>query len=226
MAVQLVVFDMAGTTVDDTVNGIPLVAVAMQEAFRKHGLDVSIDQVNNVRGTEKKNAIQNILQRMNILEMDNLVDAIFIDFKDSLNSHLKFINKEIPGTSHVFKSLRSKGIHISVGSGFPHSVVETIVEHLRWKGLVDYVSSAEKEGHGRPNPAMIHAAMTYCGVKDIRSVVKVGDTRADVQEGKNAGCWTVSVLTGTQSRESLETEKPDFIINSIADLLDVLSQIE
>lgn len=236
MAVQLVVFDMAGTTVDDSVNGLPLVAVAMQEAFRKHGQEVSIDKVNEVRGMEKKNAIKNVLLALRkesqgeVIEAnfqeEDLVDAIFKDFKESLNTYLAFIDKEIPGTSETFRILRSKGVKISVGSGFPHSVVETIVKNLGWVGMIDYVSSAEKEGHGRPHPAMIHAAMKCCSVEDVRSVVKVGDTKMDVQEGRNAGCWTVSVLTGTQSEEYLRDSKPDFIIGSVADLPSVLSQIE
>ncbi|XP_020892152.1 uncharacterized protein LOC110231471 [Exaiptasia diaphana] len=223
MAVELVVFDMAGTTVDDSVDGVPLVAVAMQEGFKMHGLDISLTQVNKVRGMEKKEAIKNVLT--NLGQTESEVDDIFVDFKKSLNSHLQFINKEIPETSNVFKELRSNGVKVSVGSGFPHSVVETIVENLHWSGLVDYVSSAEKVGHGRPNPAMIHAAMKHCGVEDVHSVVKVGDTKADIQEGKNAGCWTVAVLTGTQTRHDLENVKPDFIIDSIANLFDVLAQI-
>lgn len=224
MAVKLVVFDMAGTTVDDSVDGVPLVAVAMQEGFKMHGLDVSLTEVNKVRGMEKREAIKHVL--LNRGQMDTKVDEIFVEFKKSLNSHLQFINKEIPGTSDIFKKLRSHGMKVSVGSGFPHSVVETIVKNLHWVDLVDYVSSAEKVGHGRPNPAMIHAAMKYCGVEDVHTVVKVGDTKADIEEGKNAGCWTVGVLTGTQSRHVLENAKPEFIIDSVADLFDVLKQID
>jgi phosphonatase-like hydrolase len=237
MAVKLVVFDMAGTTVDDSINGLPLVAVGMQEAFRKHGLEVSLDKVNEFRGMEKKDAIKNVLQVLrnqqsqcdysaSKVQEDDLVNAIFKDFKESLNSHLQFIDKEIPGTSETFRILKSKGVKISVGSGFPHSVVEEIVNNLGWEGMVDYVSSAEREGHGRPNPAMIHAAMKYCCVEEVRSVVKVGDTKMDVQEGRNAGCWTVAVLTGTQSEECLKDLKPDFIIDSVVNLPSVLSQIE
>lgn len=225
MAVQLVVFDMAGTTVDDTINGVPLVAVAMQEGFKHHGLVVGIDEVNQIRGMEKKDAIRTLLMNIQHPDKNNLIEPVFADFKKSLNSHLQFIKKEIPGTSDVFRKLRSNGIKVAVGSGFPHSVVETIVQNLEWTEIVDYVSSAEREGHGRPHPVMIHAAMKYCGVQDVRCVVKVGDTKADIQEGRNAGCWTVAVLTGTQTRQDLEDAKSDFIIDSIAKLFDVLSQI-
>lgn len=225
MAAQLVVFDMAGTTVDDTINGLPLVAVAMQEALKKHSIDVSVDEINKVRGMEKKDAIKTLLSNIHHPDKNQLIEPVFADFKSSLNSHLQFINKEIPGTSDVFKKLRSNGIKVAVGSGFPHAVVEAIAYNLQWTEIVDYLSSAEKEGHGRPHPAMIQAAMNYCGIQDIRCVVKVGDTKADISEGRNAGCWTVAVLTGTQSRQDLESAGPDFIIDSVANLFDVLAQI-
>mmetsp|Transcript_58021 Transcript_58021/g.188849 ORF Transcript_58021/g.188849 Transcript_58021/m.188849 type:complete len:139 (+) Transcript_58021:339-755(+) len=65
---------------------------------------------------------------------------------------------------------------------------------------------------------MVTAAMERCGVTDPRRVVKVGDTVVDVEEGRNAGVFTVSVLTGTQSRDKLAAAGPDCIIPSVADL--------
>ncbi|KAJ7379746.1 hypothetical protein OS493_014153 [Desmophyllum pertusum] len=220
--IKLLVFDLAGTTVDDSVEGVPLVTVAMRESFKKHGYDIDADVVNKYRGMEKKDAIQCILNEHNSSQNID-VEVIFRDFKYFLNKHLSSIKNEIPGTSEVFRKLKSTGIKIAVCSGFPHSVVESIVSTLDWTGLVDYLSSAEKAGHGRPHPAMILSAMKFFDISDPRTVIKVGDTKVDVHEGKNAGCWTVSVLTGTQSREYIEASNPDFIINSIADLPDILS---
>jgi phosphoglycolate phosphatase-like HAD superfamily hydrolase len=65
---------------------------------------------------------------------------------------------------------------------------------------------------------MVFDAMAHFAIDDPRAVVKVGDTVADVEEGRNAGAWTVSVLTGTQSRGTLTAAGPDFILASVADL--------
>lgn len=219
---KLVMFDLAGTTVDDNVEGVPLVTVAMRDAFKKHGYDIDPETVNKYRGLEKKDAIrcivkdeipQNQMGTSSAIE----VEVIFRDFKDFLNKHLSSIKSEIPGTSEVFLKLKAQGVKIAVGSGFPHSVVESIVSALQWMNLVDCLCSAEKDGHGRPHPAMIHSAMKCFGITDPRTVVKVGDTKADVEEGKNAGCWTVAVLTGTQSADYIKESNPDYIINSVSD---------
>ena len=226
--INLVMFDLAGTTVDDCVEGVPLVTVAMKDAFKKHGYDIDPETVNKYRGLEKKDAIRYIIGHVHEKERVPTssaidVEIVFKDFKDFLSKHLSSIKNEIPGTSDVFYKLKAEGVKIAVGSGFPNNVVESIVSTLQWKDLVDCICSAEKVGHGRPHPAMIHSAMKCFNISDPRSIVKVGDTRADVEEGKNAGCWTVAVLTGTQTVEYIKESNPDFIIDSVKDFPDLLS---
>lgn len=224
--IKLFVFDLAGTTVDDSIEGVPLVAIAMREAFHKHGYNIDVNVVNKYRGMEKKDALQSILNELhkqNDTSPNIDVDVLFRDFKYFLNENLSSIKNEIPGTTEVFQKLKSTGVKIAVGSGFPHGVVEAITRTLNWTGLVDFVCSAEKAGHGRPHPAMIQSAMKVFDINDPRTVVKVGDTKVDVEEGKNAACWTISVLTGTQSRDFIMESKPDFVVDSIADLPDLLT---
>ena len=223
--IKLVMFDLAGTTVDDNVEGIPLVTIAMKDTFNKYGYKIESETVNKYRGLEKKDAIRGIIKNELCPESFSGIDVevLFKDFKDFLRKHLSSIKDEIPETSEVFRQLKSRGLKIAVGSGFPHSVVESIISMLQWQDLVDCICSAEKVGKGRPHPAMIQEAMKYFGVTDPRSVVKVGDTKADIDEGKNAGCWTVAVLTGTQTKEYIRENNPDFIINSVKELPNLLS---
>ena len=65
---------------------------------------------------------------------------------------------------------------------------------------------------------MVFAAMEATGVTDHHSVLKVGDTVVDVEEGRAAGCLTVSVLSGTQGRDKLEQAGPDLVLTSVAEL--------
>jgi len=47
---------------------------------------------------------------------------------------------------------------------------------------------------------------------------KIGDTKVDVQEGKNAKVLTAMVLTGTQNQENLGDVQADYIFESVNDL--------
>jgi len=217
--VQLVLFDMAGTTVDDLIEGQPLVVVAFRATFLAHdGCNITFEQANAVRGYEKKEALRRLVCASRGIESaeDSEVDTLFSIFKVELDKLTGSMNTEIKGTTDVIKELRGRGIKVCVGSGFPQAVVDAIAANMGW--AVDGVFSSDALGAGRPDPIMVTAAMQHCGVTDARRVVKVGDTAVDIEEGKNAGVWTVSVLTGTQGREKLAALEPDCIIPSVVEL--------
>ena len=220
--IQLAMFDMAGTTVNDEVDGHPLMVISMMRAFAKHGIELVPDVINKHRGKQKSEAIQTLLREVAELspaDAERVGDGVYRDFLHELESNLSSIS-EIDGATELFRHLRSKNIYIGVGSGFPMQVVQAIASQLGWldKGLLDYVGSAEQIGVGRPNPKMIHDVMQRLGIIDGLAVVKIGDTVVDVQEGKNAGAWTVAVLTGSQTESQLMAAAPDYILSSIREL--------
>lgn len=213
---------MAGTTVNDKVDGHPLMVISMMRAFAKHGIELAPDLINKHRGKQKSEAIQTLLKEvadLSATDAEHVGDDIYRDFLHALESNLSSIS-EIDGTTELFRHLKSKDIYVGVGSGFPMQVVQAIISRLGWleEELLDYVGSAEQVGVGRPNPKMIHDAMQQLGITDGLAVVKIGDTVVDVQEGKNAGAWTVAVLTGSQTEAQLMTGGPDYILSSIREL--------
>ena len=220
--IQLAMFDMAGTTVNDKVDGHPLMVISMMRAFAKHGIELAPDAINKHRGKQKSEAIQTLLKEVAELSPDDaehVGDGVYRDFLHELKSNLSSIS-EIDGATELFRHLKSKDIYVGVGSGFPMQVVQGLVAQLGWldEGLLDYVGSAEQVGVGRPNPKMILDAMERLNITDGSKVLKIGDTVVDVQEGKNAGAWTVAVLTGSQTEAQLMAAAPDYILSSIREL--------
>ena len=220
--VQLAMFDMAGTTVNDKVDGHPLMVISMIRAFAKHGIKLAPDPISKHRGKQKSEAIQALLKEaaeLSPADAERVGDGVYHDFLHELESNLSSIS-EIDGATELFRHLKSKDIYVGVGSGFPMQVVQAIVSQLGWldQGLLDYVGSAEQIGVGRPNPKMIHDAMQQLGITDGSKVLKIGDTVVDVQEGKNAGAWTVAVLTGSQTEAQLRAAEPDYTLSSIREL--------
>ena len=171
------------------------------------GLNLPRDLINKHRGKQKSEAIQTLLKEaaeLSSADAEHVGDSVYYDFLHELESNLSSIS-EIDGATELFRHLKSKDIYVGVGSGFPMQVVQAIVSRLSWldKGLLDYVGSAEQIGVGRPNPKMIHDAMGQLNITDGSKVLKIGDTVVDIQEGKNAGTWTVAVLTGSQMKTQL-----------------------
>ena len=69
---------------------------------------------------------------------------------------------------------------------------------------------------------MIFDSMEKLMINDKAKVLKIGDTVVDIQEGKNAGVVTASVLTGTQKRDELEKFNPDYIFNDITEIISII----
>jgi phosphonoacetaldehyde hydrolase len=209
--IRLAVFDMAGTTVDDVIDGMPLVLHSYDDAFRRHGIIIPMETLNDMRGRDKREVI-------NMLGGDK-ASAIYKDFVEMLSANVTRV-KEIRGTSETFRWLKGHGVAVGVESGFPAVVTHDIVKHLRWEesGLIDYWTCSEIVEEERPSPAMIRHTMRHCHIRDPSQVLKVDDTAIGIEEGHNAKAHVVAVLTGTQRREKLEAAKPDAVIPSVREL--------
>jgi phosphoglycolate phosphatase-like HAD superfamily hydrolase len=66
---------------------------------------------------------------------------------------------------------------------------------------------------------MIRHLMARLNIQDARRVAKVGDTKADLEEGTNAGCaLVVGVTTGSFTREQLQACPHTHIVGSVAEV--------
>jgi len=211
--IEMIVFDMAGTTVTDTINGLPLVTHAIRLTFEQFDKYVNADEMNEMRGMNKRKVIENFKQKYRI---DQSVDDLYILFNKHLDSAVKVINTEIEGTTKLFSLLKSKSIKIVVESGFNSTIVNQIIRNLKWNNLIDFVLYEV----ARPSPEPIKCVMSHFNISNPTKVIKVGDSILDIEEGKNVGCHTIGVLTGTQTREQLMSANPDAVINSVTGMLE------
>jgi phosphonatase-like hydrolase len=225
-SIQLVVFDIAGTTVRD--NGS--VAEAFITAFRDYGFTMPLAEVKKVMGFRKMDAIAMLLEKFAPAQKD---DGVWID-----RIHTHFIDKMIefymndqtlaplPHAEIVFYALKQQGIKIALNTGFTRSITDTILHRLRWDDrspLIDQVICSDEVALGRPHPDMIKLLMDDLGVGSPAQVLKIGDTEVDVEEGRNAACGkVVSVTTGAYTREQLQSYRPDFIIDDLQELLPII----
>jgi phosphonatase-like hydrolase len=239
MSITLAMFDMAATTVDDTIDGRPLVLQSFADSFATAGVSVPWEVLNAQRGKDKRQVFQTLLARYRGLCGTVLAQAtqdLLRDFTTRLLHNVERLH-EMPGASAAFTLLQAHGVFVAVGSGFPLDVTQAIVTHLGWSdsGLVDYVTCGEAAGGGRPQPHMINRALQAAGLLpavhavdrvladfDYRQVLKVGDTLQDIAEGLRVGALTVAVASGTQAAETLAQAGPAAVLPSVADLPDYL----
>ncbi len=214
---RLVIFDMAGTTVDDEIDGTPLVLKSYDDAFRKHGIIVPMDVLNEQRGKDKRTVIEKF--------GGEKADEIYSYFTGVLLENIGNV-REIEGASETFGFLKEHGVLVALNTGFQREVAEGIMDHLGWQksGLIDSWICSETVGKSRPDPAMIRSLMRRFRISDPSSVIKVDDTAAGIEEGLNAGVITLGVLTGTQSRERLLDAGALDVLDSVRELPSYLKE--
>ncbi len=201
--IRLVVFDMAGTTVEDR----DFVHQALIEAMGAFGCWVTRNEVNDVMGYPKPVAISQLLQLKKHNASPLLVEEIhdrFVDIMVRFYEHDDSVKaKEWAG--ETFQLLRDKGIMVALDTGFNRKIADTIIRRLGWdQDLIDYSVTSDEVKQGRPHPDMIFKAMKLAGISSSREVMKVGDTLSDLQEGQAAGCrYVVGIITGAFTREQL-----------------------
>lgn len=222
MNVKLVIFDIAGTTVVDRGN----INEAFKNAFSNAGYNVNPADIDKVMGYRKTDAIRIILNNYNKIQIDSnphLIDKIHNHF---INSMVKFYEKDddvkpMPFAEDVFARLQKKGIKIALNTGFTKVITDTILNKLGWDNspLINAVVSSDEVPEGRPHSFMIKELMQQLSVNDAFNVAKVGDTKVDIEEGRNAGCGlVVAVTTGAYSKKELDEYQPDHIIDSLQQL--------
>ncbi len=220
MKTELVIFDLAGTTVHDNQD----VHKVLQHALKHFGFEISVDDANAVMGIPKPIAIRDLLKLKKLETIpENLIEDIHSLFVQSMIAFYKTDPsvKEKEGTSEVFKILKSKGIKIAVDTGFDRAITNTILARLNWieDKLIDGSVCSDEVANGRPHPDMVFKAMQLAGIDDIAKVAKVGDTASDMHEGTSAGCnLVIGITSGAFTREALSKEPHTHLIDSLKEL--------
>lgn len=226
MQIELVVFDMAGTTVSEG----GAVYKALRDTLAANGLDVDDAAIHQVKGTDKREALRTLIEQSAMRdELRQVLDSIHEDFVERM---LLFYQTdpsvtEVPGASETFRRLKTNNIKVALNTGFSRDIAQTLIDRLGWEreGLIDASITSDEVERGRPHPFMIQALMARLGVSEASRVAKVGDAPADLLEGKNVGCGLVIGVTyGSSTREQLAQHPHDHLIGSVTELQALLER--
>jgi phosphonatase-like hydrolase len=219
--IKLVVFDMAGTTVDEQ----NVVYKTVLRAIQRAGFSATLDVVLfYAAGKEKYQAIHDVLEYLKgEPPEEELARDIFEDFEILLQSAYQYLSPApMPGCTMVFKELRAKGIKIVLNTGYNSMVAADLLDKLGWVSgqQFDLLVTASDVQRGRPHPDMILYAMRHFGITDPKQVAKIGDSIVDIEEGLNAGCGiSAGITTGAQTREQLFLANPTYVFDHLDEIL-------
>ncbi|MFZ4768222.1 MAG: phosphonoacetaldehyde hydrolase [Roseimicrobium sp.] len=210
----LIIFDWAGTLVDF---GCCAPLAAFHRAFENAGLPISDEIARKPMGAHKRDHVCEILHYPEIatrvrLELkrepdDTLVQEIYDDFARLLPAELLVNAAPIPGAVETLRWLRERGIRIGSTTGYIRAMMDVLEPVARASGIdPELVICADEVPQGRPAPWACFRIAEQCGVYPLSRCTKVGDTPADMAEGRNAGMICIGLSEcGNEVGLSLET---------------------
>jgi phosphonoacetaldehyde hydrolase len=255
--VEAVIFDWAGTTVDW---GSLAPVRALTSLFAHRGIELSDAEARRDMGLFKKDHIRRILSFPHVdAEWHKLngrraseddVETIFTEFMGLQTKILDEHSQLIAGVAPLTRALRTRRLKLGSTTGYTRPMLELLLARAAEQGYKPDLSLCPDDvAAGRPYPWMCLRLALSFGLSSTAAAVKVGDTVSDIQEGRNAGMWTVGVTaTGNevgltelqlaalstserdyrmdQAGNKLKTAGAHYVIESVAHLEPVLEQID
>jgi len=225
--VEMIVFDMAGTTVKDKQE----VETCFLEAVNQTGLVSTREEINSMMGWSKLAVFEKLWKEQfpdtSKKDLTKHIEYSYSVFREILESHYLHTNiLPAEGSLEIFEFLRKQDIKIALTTGFYRKVTDIILIRLGWNAglnenysgtkLINASVSSDQVKAGRPSPYMIFRAMELCNITDVRKVIKIGDTPSDLAEGKNAGCkYSFGITNGTHTKNELEKYENDGLIENL-----------
>ncbi len=213
-AYELVVLDMAGTTVVDD----GLVESAFARAWDRvkntdTGREAALEHVRATMGQSKIDVFRAIVDEPTAQALNESFEGAFRELIDEGRC------EAIPGAEDAIRAIRERGLKLAFTTGFARPTADAILASLGWTELADVVLTPADAGRGRPAPDLVLTALIATGATSVASVVVVGDTESDAQSGVRSGAGLiVGVLTGSRDTESLRKAGADIVFASVADL--------
>jgi phosphonoacetaldehyde hydrolase len=178
------------------------------------------------------------------------IDAVYDVFVPKNVAVAAQYSDVIPGVAAVTAALRADGVRIGSTTGYTREIIDQIVPGAKAQGFdPDSIVCTGDTPEGRPSPYMIYRTLPQLGVWLARDAIKVDDTEVGIEEGINGGTWAVGVAVSGNAFGMTEDEvralAPDefarrraaaverlraagahYVIDSVADLLPVVNEIE
>ncbi len=230
--VSMVMFDLAGTTINDGT----AVADCLYQAAVEFKLPVEYNEILTRIGTNKIHLYQFLIARAQgkqiaMEDFEKIKDPeshemaleVFKRYSQIMIDFYRNEVKPMPGAEETFEWCHQHGIKVATDTGFHRDVNDALMQGLGWikRGLVDVAVDVQHipGDIGRPAPYMLFHAMRELNVQSVHEVIKVGDTPADMLEGRNAGCrGVVAVLSGPLPMSSWMSYYHTHIIPSVMEL--------
>ncbi len=210
LMIKAVIFDWDGTLADTK--------RAVVRSFKKVLVEaaclVSDDFIERRIGIGTKRTLEQASKECNVRFDDTMLENLAVE-KIRIQARLTNIVSLFDGAIELLEELQWR-IKIALATMSSRKVVDKLLSEKRIGGYFDVVVTADEIVKPKPDPEVFLVSATKLGVKPEDCVV-VEDSVFGVRAAKAAEMKCIAVSSGAYSREELQEENPDLMINSLVE---------
>jgi beta-phosphoglucomutase len=208
MMFEAAIFDWDGTLADTR---IPIV-VSFHRTLKEVGLAVPTEYIERRIGIGASDTFREILRSQN-RPIDEAVVKQLVARKSEIQLEMAEEVKLFPGATELLASLQGQ-LHVALASMNNRTVIAQLLKVKGLESCFEFVMTGDLVTHSKPDPEIFLKTAEALKTAPNRCVV-FEDSIFGVKAAKAGGMRCIAVTTGVYSRDELEKEKPDLVVESL-----------
>jgi HAD superfamily hydrolase (TIGR01549 family) len=157
---------------------------------------------------------------------ENFSDEQFADLLVLFRRHYAGLSEThieaFPGVAEALLRLKAAGVKVAIATSKHATVAQKNLSQLGLAAAIDVVIGSNSVSNYKPHPEPLLKALEGLSIPPTNGVAMIGDATVDIEMGRAAGVSTYAVTWGAHSIDQLRTANPNYIVETVPELVEVL----
>lgn len=212
--IRLIIYDLDGVLVDTS----DAICLSFNAALEDAGeAPCSDEDIRSMIGVPLDEMYRRVLPQ----ERWGLIEGCFKRYREVFIDISVEHARMLEGVEETLTHFEDEGFQQCLATNKSTPEAEKVLAHLGIDGYFDLIVGYDDVPNPKPSPDMILLALDAIGAEPGETVL-AEDSPTGLAAGKAAGVFTVAVATGFYSAETLTDSKPDYLIDEIKALREIV----
>lgn len=212
--IKLIVYDLDGTLVDSMGD--------ISSAIRGTFLEMGLPNVDETLFKESfGHGLRWLFERLLLGQPESIIEEAIFKFRHHYRLDISRQTTVYPGIKILLGELESKSVQQAVLTNKFEQGAKQLLKALELSRYFDMVAGPDTFDSHKPDPRGLKSVLSYYGVSPSEAVM-VGDSENDILAAKGAGVPAIGVCYGYRDLATLAALSPDYLLQSVAELSEVL----
>ena len=213
---KLIIFDADGTIWDSEKD----VFLAFNHTLKNNGnKEITKEEFQKLAGLDLEEMFKRVLTK----DEETLANEYVKKYREYYidEGHYADETTLFENVKETLEKLKGQKFSMVIASGKPKRILDKMVEYFHLNEFELVLGTGESHFKPKPDPEILNYIMHHLNVSKEEAVM-IGDTKADVMAGKNAGIDTIAVTYGYEKIDILRNVKPIYMIDNFKTLEEVM----